>query len=194
VTETGAGHSVASILALYELHGEKSYGEDVTQLAHALQCAELASTAGASDELVAAALLHDVGHLLVGDRPDGWRDDVDDDHHEAVGARVLASVFGPAVAAPVALHVTAKRWRCAVDPSYRGALSVASAATLIAQGGPLDDAACERFASHPSFRDAVRLREWDDAAKDPTAPSRALRGHEPLLARLAKRATSDAGR
>jgi len=185
---SGAPKSVESLLALYERRGDEHYGEDVTQRSHALQCAALASGDGASDELVAAALLHDVGHLLGGDRPTGWRDDVDDDRHEALGARVLASLFGTGVAAPVALHVTAKRWRCAVDPAYLAALSPTSRATLVAQGGPLGDTERERFAAHPSFRDAVRLREWDDAAKDPSAPLQSVRELEPLLCDLAARA------
>jgi predicted HD phosphohydrolase len=180
--------SVESLLDLYERRGDERYGEDVTQRSHAVQCAVLASNDGAIDELVAAALLHDVGHLLAGDRPMGWRDDVDDDRHEALGARALASLLGSGVAAPVALHVTAKRWRCAVDASYLVALSDASRATLVAQGGPLDDDECERFATHPAFRDAVRLRGWDDAAKDPAAPSPSLRNYEPLLVGLAARA------
>ena len=41
------------------------YGSDrVTQLAHALQCASLAEEADANSALVAAALLHDIGHLV----------------------------------------------------------------------------------------------------------------------------------
>jgi len=183
-----APRTVESLLALYERRGDASYGEDVSQLAHALQCAAAASLSGASDELVAAALLHDVGHLLADVRPAGWRDDIDDDRHEATGARVLAPLLGREVAAPVALHVTAKRWRCAVDPSYVAALSDTSRASLAAQGGALNDAECERFALHPSFRDAVRLREWDDAAKDPEAPLGSMRDHEPLLVALAARA------
>jgi predicted HD phosphohydrolase len=180
--------SITSLLELYERRGDEHYGEDVTQRSHALQCAALARADGAPDELVAAALLHDVGHFLSGERPSGWRDDVDDDRHEALGARVLASLFGARVAAPVALHVTAKRWRCAVDAPYLTALSATSRATLTAQGGPLTDTECERFAAHPAFRDAVRLREWDDAAKDPAARPGPMREHEPLLTGLAERA------
>jgi len=182
---TTAAHprSVESILELFERRGHERYGEDVTQLQHALQCAELARAAGAHDALVAAALLHDVGHLAVGAHGATPRDDVDD-RHDAVGARILAAVFGPVVAAPVALHVTAKRWRCAVDARYRDQLSAASAASLVAQGGPLDAAARARFEAHPRFRDAVTLRGWDDGAKDPAAAVRSVRSFAPLLARL----------
>ena len=157
----------------------------MTQLQHALQCAELASKDGADDELVAAALLHDVGHLVFGVHPPGWRDDVDDDAHEASGARVLAAVLGPKVAAPVALHVTAKRWRCTVEPAYLDALSATSRATLAAQGGPLDAASCARFEAHPAFDRAVALRGWDDGAKVPGRTPGDLVEYAPLLTRLA---------
>jgi [1-hydroxy-2-(trimethylamino)ethyl]phosphonate dioxygenase len=184
--------SVEWLLALYDLHGALHYGEDVTQVQHALQSAAHACRDGADDELVAAALLHDVGHLVAGPHGPQWRDDVDDDRHEALGARVLAVVFGPGVAAPVGLHVTAKRWRCTVEPDSLDALSSTSRATLVAQGGLLDDSACARFEAHPAFDSAVALRGWDDEAKDPDAVPGSLHDFGPLLRRLALRhAASD---
>jgi gamma-butyrobetaine dioxygenase len=177
---------VDELIELYELLGDEPYGEDVSQRAHALQCAAHARAANARDELVAAALLHDVGHFLVEPRHEGWRDDVDDDHHEEVGARALARLFGPAVAAPVALHVCAKRWRCAVDPDYLGALSATSRATLVAQGGPMGAAGRARFEAHPGFANAVALREWDDLAKDPDRLTGAVRDFESLLRSLVR--------
>ena len=180
--------SVAEVLELYERRGAEHYGEDVSQLAHALQCAALASASHAADELVAAALLHDIGHLVV-DHPGSTLDGAaPDDHHEAVGARILAGLFGAAVAAPVALHVTAKRWRSAVDPDYRSTLSAASILSLAAQGGPLSDDARTRFEAHPASANAVALRAWDDAAKDPAAATPSLRDYEVLLTALARTA------
>jgi [1-hydroxy-2-(trimethylamino)ethyl]phosphonate dioxygenase len=186
-----APSTVEGILALYDRLGAQPYGEGVSQLSHALQCAALASRDGADDELVAAALLHDVGHLVFGVHPPGWRDDVDDDAHEARGARVLAAVLGPGVAAPVALHVTAKRWRCTVQPEYLEALSATSRATLTAQGGLLDAASRARFEAHPAFDRAVALRGWDDGAKVPGSMPGDLGDYAPLLVRLA--AARDAG-
>jgi predicted HD phosphohydrolase len=181
---------VEELFALFDARGHEHDGEDVTQTAHALQSAALAHRDGATDELVAAALLHDVGHLVADARPAGWRVEVDDDAHDAAGARLLAPLLGARVAGPVALHVTAKRWRCAVDPDYLGTLSATSRATLRAQGGPLGQAARARFEAHPTFRDAVALRQWDDDAKDPTAAVGELRDHAPLLVLLARRAAS----
>jgi phosphonate degradation associated HDIG domain protein len=175
---------VEELFTLYEARGDEQYGEDITQTEHALQCAALARAAGASDALIAAALFHDVGHLVASERGDDEFDlDVDDDH-EALGARVLAPVLGPDVARPVALHVTAKRWRCARDPAYFEVLSPASRATLRAQGGPLDDEACGRFEAHPGFADAVALRTWDDAGKVPGLAVGRLRDYEDLVKQL----------
>jgi gamma-butyrobetaine dioxygenase len=151
---------------LYAERGDEPYGEAITQTEHALQCAALARGEGASDAMIAAALFHDVGHLVVEIQSEpGFKMDEDDDDHEAIGARVLAHLFGPAVAGPVALHVTAKRWRCSTDPGYYDRLSEASKMTLKAQGGLLSDEECLRFEEHPGFPDALALRTWDDEGK-----------------------------
>jgi predicted HD phosphohydrolase len=176
---------VAGLLELYDRLGDGAFGEEVPQTAHALQCAGHAEASGAGDVLVAAALLHDVGHLLAPPHAAGWRHDVDDDRHEALGAATLASIFGPDVAAPVALHVLAKRWRCTVDPTYASELSDASRASFVAQGGPLDESEVAHFEAHPSFADATALREWDDLAKDPDAATGSIHGYHDLLATLA---------
>jgi phosphonate degradation associated HDIG domain protein len=154
--------SVTEVVDLYERFGADHYDEELSQLAHALQTAALARGAGASDALTVAALLHDVGHLL--DIRDA-RSAGGDLRHEATGAQYLARLFGPAVTAPIALHVRAKRYRCAVDPAYHAALSAASTHSLVLQGGPLREDEAAAFESHPSFEDAVALRGWDDLGK-----------------------------
>ncbi len=174
--------SADEVLALFERRGDRHYGEDVTQTEHALQAAALARASGAPDHLVGAALLHDVGHLLDGA---GGEDADGDDHHEVVGARVLSAIFGPDVARPVALHVVAKRWRCAVEAEYLDSLSDASRRSLDRQGGPLDPAAVARFAASPGFDDAIALRRWDDEAKVVGAARGRLEDHALLLASLA---------
>lgn len=179
--------TVQDLVDLFAEMGDAHYGEAITQLDHALQCAALAAANGADDAVVAAALLHDVGHL-VADLQGNERFDlaVDDDDHEAVGARVLAPIFGPRVSAPVALHVTAKRWRCAVDPTYHAALSPTSAATLLAQGGPLDAEACTRFEAHPAFAAALAVRDVDDRGKVDGLEVAPFETYRPLLDRLAR--------
>ncbi len=163
---TNVPRTVEELFELYREKGDQRYGESITQSEHALQCAALARADGASDVLVVAALFHDVGHLVADVQNDlDFVLDEDDDDHEALGARVISPLFGPAVARPVSLHVTAKRWRCAREPQYFERLSAASRATLRAQGGPLSDEECERFEEHPGFVDALSLRTWDDEAK-----------------------------
>lgn len=158
--------STSDLFELYESKGHEPYGESITQIEHALQCAALARDEHASDAMVVAALFHDIGHLVVGvqNAPDFAIDEVDDDH-EAVGARILSPLFGPAVAQPVSLHVTAKRWRCTCEPAYYDRLSEASKLSLKAQGGLLSDEECLRFEEHHGFVDALSLRTWDDEGK-----------------------------
>ena len=158
--------SIDEVLALYERWGDERYDEVVTQTDHALQCAALARAAGAADALVAAALLHDVGHLLEMAHPDGATTPSEVDlHHEARGAAWLADVLGPEVTDPIRRHVEAKRYRCAVDDAYHRGLSDGSRRSLALQGGPMDPAEATRFEARPGHADAVALRGWDDAGK-----------------------------
>lgn len=157
--------SVAEVMELYERWGSQLYDEEIRQLDHALQTAALARADGAADHLVAAALLHDVGHLLDLASGDGKRDRSVDLRHEASGSAYLASLFPPSVTAPIALHVRAKRYRVAVDPEYRSVLSAGSIASLARQGGALDPAGVAAFETNPGWADAVALRGWDDQGK-----------------------------
>jgi phosphonate degradation associated HDIG domain protein len=157
--------SVEEVLALYERFGGSTYDEVLSQRAHAEQSAALAREAGATDEVVVAALLHDVGHLLEMATGDGARDPAVDHRHEVVGAAWLASLFGPSVTGPIALHVRAKRYLCAVEPTYHDGLSAGSVASLKRQGGPLSSREVAGFESNPGSEGAVALRRWDDEAK-----------------------------
>lgn len=177
--------TLVALSQLFAARGSSQYGgEAVTQLEHALQSGALALADGADDALVAAALLHDVGHLLH-DLPADAPDSGVDDHHENSAARMLAEAFGPAVAEPVRLHVAAKRYMTGVDPAYMGALSGPSMTSLMLQGGPMTAAEQEAFRAEPHWEAAVRLRRYDDAAKMPDAATPSFADFEPLLARLA---------
>lgn len=157
--------SIDEVLALYERWGAERYDEELSQLSHALQTAALARSAGADEALVAAALLHDVGHLLDLADGDGTRDRTLDLRHEASGAAFLAGLFPPVVTAAIALHVRAKRYRVAVDPRYAAVLSPGSTASLARQGGPMDVGEVAVFEANPGWSDAVALRGWDDEGK-----------------------------
>lgn len=182
----GAG-SVDEVLALFEDWGRDPYDEEITQLDHALQTAALAVAEDAPDELVAAALLHDVGHLLRLRDGEGFEPDDPTDHaHEARGARWLAPLFPPAVTGPIALHVAAKRYRGAVDPTYLAGLSAGSTASLARQGGPMTADEARAFAARPTADTAVRLRGWDDGGKVDGLAIPGLDQYRPLLERVAR--------
>jgi phosphonate degradation associated HDIG domain protein len=155
---------VGEIVGLFERLGDETYGEGVTQLAHALQSAWLAEREGASAAEVAAALLHDIGHLLHSAGTDAAERGIDTRHEEA-GARWLADAFGPEVSEPVRLHVSAKRYLCAVRPGYAQSLSAASQLSLTLQGGVMGAREVAEFEAGPYWESAVRLRLWDDEAK-----------------------------
>jgi gamma-butyrobetaine dioxygenase len=157
-------------------------------LDHLLQAGSLAEAAGAAPALVAAALLHDVGHLLGEEGSAQLSGELlmagSDNHHASRGAGWLSAWFGPEVTEPVRLHVAAKRYLCATDPAYYGLLSDASRYTLAVQGGPMTLAEAREFGALPFAREALAVRRWDDQAKDPVARPPALAHFLPLLAAL----------
>lgn len=171
---------------LAELGTDRYGGEEVSQLTHALQCAVFAQRAGAADALVAAALLHDIGHL-VNPKDEGATLRGIDAAHETVGAAYLARWFGPAVTAPVAQHVAAKRYLCQAEEGYFDRLSEESVRSLAVQGGPFDAAQAAAFMARPYAEDAVALRRWDELAKDPEMATPALEDFRPLLERTLRR-------
>jgi len=176
---------VDEIRLLFEQSGSSMYaGEPVTQTEHALQAAELGRQAGASDPLVAAALLHDIGHLLHDLGEDIAKEGVDDEH-ERRGAEWLAGCFPPSVSQPVLLHVMAKRYRCAVDSAYLDQLSPASLLSLQLQGGPLDEQQASNYRADPFYEDSLLLRSWDEAAKVPGEETESLEFFLQYVSRVA---------
>jgi [1-hydroxy-2-(trimethylamino)ethyl]phosphonate dioxygenase len=176
---------VTSLLALYETWGERRYDEVVTQQEHALQCAALATVDGRPPALVAACLLHDVGHVLHIAEHD--RDAVPDDDtlHEEGGAGALSALFGPDVTEPIRLHVTAKRV-LVIDPDYMARLSAGSRATLCRQGGAATADEVDAFMRSPYAEDALTLRRYDDSGKVPGLAIAPLAGYRGLLASLVR--------
>jgi phosphonate degradation associated HDIG domain protein len=173
---------VAEITKLYRQHGDEAYfGEDVTQLVHALQCADWAVRAGADEETIAAALLHDIGHLLEGQQHDAIGV-IDHDRVAEVWLRERG--FPERMIRLVRGHVDAKRYQVAVNPAYREKLSEASKQTLALQGGPMNEAEAAAFASDPLCGEMIRLRTWDELAKDPAAMVPGWDHYEPLLERV----------
>jgi phosphonate degradation associated HDIG domain protein len=156
---------IDEILAIFQRRGSGAYfGENVSMTEHALQAAYFARIAGAPAGLVVAALLHDVGHLIE-DVPDDLADWTVDAHHEQIGSHWLAQRFRPDVSEPVRLHVPAKRYLLATDDKYFAKLSPASVVTLKLQGGPMAAHEVAKFETERYYKEAVRVRQWDDQGK-----------------------------
>ncbi len=205
--------TVDGIIDLYCRDGARQYGrEAVSQLEHALQCAHLAERADAAPELIAACLLHDIGHMI-GYRP-GWNpvgraveyfatgksheyqhtqaeqaalleNSTLNDLHEHRAQWYLGSVFGPGVLEPIRLHVEAKRYLCHAEPAYWDELSAESKRSLEVQGGRHSDEQAADFMGSPHARHALQLRRWDDRAKTPSAPTPDLEHYKAILKSLA---------
>lgn len=171
---------VDEIEALYESRGGASYGERVTMFEHSLLTALAAEQAGAGEMLVAACLLHDVGHLLV-EPDDEWGKHT----HDSIGADWLAQRFALAVSEPIRHHVAAKRYLCVIDPGYHDQLSPASQYTLTKQGGPMTPEEVSAFEQLEYRDEAVQLRRWEDAfGKLAAATIPSFSRYRPLLEKL----------
>ncbi len=183
---------VGRLAELFDSEGAGDYlGEPVTVAQHLLQAAALAEAAAAPPALIAAALLHDVGHLRGTDAlADGaelsGRDLMagNDNDHGDRGAAWLARWFPPALTEPVRLHVAAKHYLCAAEPGYFAKLSQASVYTLSVQGGPMTEAQARAFEAVPFAAGAIAVRRWDDLAKDPDAAVPGFPHYRLLLERL----------
>ena len=163
--------TIADIEQLFNERGGEQYaGEAVTQLEHALQSALLAEEEGADGELVTSALLHDLGHLLhdLGATPtlQGV-----DDLHQFRALPFLRGLFPARVTDPIRLHVDAKRDLCITNPGYSEALSADSKRSLALQGGAFTEEQAQSFIGQPGAIDAVRVRIWDDLAKEEGRPT-----------------------
>jgi phosphonate degradation associated HDIG domain protein len=178
---------VAFLARVFAERGAEEYlGEPVTIAEHMLQGAMLAEKEEAGDELVAAALLHDIGHFT-GAFGTYSPADTEDRHHDEEGARLLAPFFPAVIVECVRLHVAAKRYLCATDPSYLTKLSSASVHTLSLQGGPMDAQEVAAFRLNPFHREAVRVRLWDEGGKRPDVGTPPFAHYAPLLQRVVDR-------
>ncbi len=173
------------ILDTFQRRGSESYADEpVTQLQHALQCAQLARENQASDSLVLASLLHDLGHIMADSAlPASLEEDLHD-AHEARAYDWLLNHFGAAVADPVHLHVAAKRYLCTTDPEYVKLLSPTSYKSYLDQGGPMSEEEIQAFEAEPHFEAALTLRRWDDQAKAADLQTPGLESYVPLMEAL----------
>lgn len=176
---------VISVLTdIFLRRGSDSYlGEAVTMSEHMLQAAAIAEGERSDEALIAAALLHDVGHYA--DEFSAYSPtDIFDRRHEIVGAELLVPYFDSRIVNAVRLHVAAKRYLCATKPEYMSLLSTASKHTLVLQGGPMSAHEVVEFEGNDGFLDAVRVRVWDDHAKVPGVVTPSFDHFVPLLRRV----------
>lgn len=161
------------IMSLFQQFGEHEYaGEQVTQLQHMYQAAQLAAAEHAGDEIVLAAFLHDIGHICVQADAANQMDGFGTVDHEAIGAAFLSNRgFSNKIVRLVQSHVDAKRYLTARDAAYKARLSEASKKTLEYQGGPMSGTEADAFEKDPYFSDIIRMRLWDEAAKEVDQPA-----------------------
>lgn len=168
------------IEALFKEHGHRMYGEAVSELQHAVQCAHSAQERGAPRSVIVAALLHDIGHLLH-NRGENIADLGVDMRHEAIGEKYLRRWFSEAVSRPVGLHVQAKRYLCATEPGYLDGLSPASRQSLDLQGGVMTPEEVQAFVLMPYWQDALLLRWCDEDGKDAEAQPQGISTYRALV-------------
>ncbi|QXI28245.1 phosphonate degradation HD-domain oxygenase [Pseudomonas vanderleydeniana] len=165
------------VFGLYQQFGDADYiGEPVSQLEHMSQAAQLAMAEGCDDEVVLAAFFHDIGHICPGpaqaQQSMGGYGLVS---HERLGADYLRRAgFSERLARLVEYHVQAKRYLTRVEPGYYERLSEASRRTLEYQGGVMTAREAADFARDPLCELSLRLRRWDEQAKESDVPVLAL--------------------
>ncbi|MBO9637218.1 MAG: HD domain-containing protein [Siphonobacter aquaeclarae] len=185
--------TVDALFGLYESYGDTEYiGEPVSVLEHSVQSAQLAHEEGYDDDVVLAALFHDIGHLLP-QRPSEDMNGFGHRRHERVGAEyLLKNGFSDKIAQLVQKHVEAKRYLCWKFPEYFARLSDASRETLAFQGGVMPEREAKAFEAGPYFRLSIKMREWDEAAKETNKPIPDLQPYKEMAVSHLKR-TVEAG-
>jgi phosphonate degradation associated HDIG domain protein len=172
--------AIRKLLDLWQDLGHLDYGEDVTQLAHAEQCAHFARQDKHDDAVVIAALLHDTGHLLH-DAGEAIADHGIDMRHEEIGYHYLSELLPADITQPIRLHVAAKRYLSATKQGYYNSLSAASQQSLALQGGPFSDRQCQAFKNSPWYKQALLLRHYDDLGKQADCTVDSFSSYIPLL-------------
>ena len=163
---------VNKVFSLYEKYGDEDYiGEPVSQLEHMSQAAALAEEEGYDDEVILAAFFHDIGHLCAEEGEAESMDGMGNVDHEKLGADyLLENGFSERLAALVRGHVLAKRYLTYKHPEYYNKLSEASKVTLEFQGGRMSKEEADEFELNPDAGLIIRLRYWDDMAKEMNVP------------------------
>jgi len=183
MTETIELAPVDQIFSIFCEYGSRHYGENVSELEHALQTAEFARQFGESDSIVLSCLLHDYGHMLHDLGEDIAQQGIDA-RHEIVGATLLKDLFPEIILEPIRQHVAAKRYLCWKNPAYEAGLSESSRLSLQLQGGPMTDVEAQKFETNPHFTACIKVRHYDDMGKVPNTPTANLQSYRSLIERF----------
>ena len=157
---------VDQIFSIFRDYGSRHYGENVSEMEHALQTAEFARQFGEPDSIILACLLHDYGHMLH-DLGENIAHDGIDAKHEIIGATLLKDLFPEIILEPIRQHVAAKRYLCWKNPAYAEGLSESSRLSLQLQGGPMNNVEAQKFETNPHFIACIKVRHYDDMGKMP---------------------------
>jgi [1-hydroxy-2-(trimethylamino)ethyl]phosphonate dioxygenase len=178
-------HNIVDFIAdIFARRGAEEYlGEEVSISEHMFQAGHLAEAEGASEEIIVAALLHDIGHFT-NEFPGNAAELGIDSHHDRAGAAVIAPFFPSIVTDCIRHHVSAKRYLCSIDPDYFATLSDASVLSLKLQGGPLNREAAKKFADNKDIEAIVQVRKWDDQAKVPGKKTKSFAYFAPMIQRV----------
>lgn len=171
---------VDQIFSIFREYGNRHYGENVSELEHALQTAEFARQFGESDSIVLSCLLHDYGHMLHDLGEDIAQHGIDA-RHEIIGATLLKDLFPEIILEPIRQHVAAKRYLCWKNPAYEAGLSESSRLSLQLQGGPMTDVEAQKFETNPHFIACIKVRYYDDMGKVPNMPTADLQNYRSLI-------------
>jgi len=175
---------VAFLEDIFERRGGEEYlGEPVTMAEHMLQGATIAEQNNQSEEIIVAALLHDIGHFT-SEFGTFSMDDTEDKFHEEAGAKVLEEFFPSIITDCVRYHVAAKRYLCATKPEYFNRLSEASIHSLNLQGGPMNEDEVVEFEKNPNIKEIVQVRYLDDAGKHADMKTPAFAYFAPMVQRV----------
>ena len=179
----GQQAAVQQIFSVFQERGSRHYGENVSELEHALQTAEFARQAGESDAIVLSCLLHDYGHMLH-DLGEEIAHQGVDPKHEEIGAALLKDLFPEEILEPVRQHVAAKRYLCWKTPDYAQGLSESTRLSLQLQGGPMNVAEAMQFESNPHLDACLKVRRYDDMGKVPSMKTAVLESYRELIERF----------
>ena len=172
-------HIIDKIISNFKNNKSLYIGEKITMSEHMLQSAMLAEKVKSKDHLICSCLLHDYGHFIIED-PDKLVENDEDGNHESIGYEYLKNFFKKDVVEPIKYHVLAKRY-LARNKKYYNLLSDASKTSLKLQGDILNKKESNAFEKMPYFKNAIKLRKFDELAKKTNVKIKSINEYIDLL-------------